>query len=244
VPNYPFADKGDLTHIVVAQPYEIPADEYVPDALNTTRTFTINGTDKTLYNIGDTRSASSDQKFQRFTRRWANIPASRDEYESHVAQFPGLVMTNRITQPFFALLPGGGAVYERTWYSALLRRKGFVEGVISKVTFDYFNVTGTFNESAKTVVSADAITLNTVQRYAYSDKLGFSDYTYRSPMDISLCDVDAYETSTGSSISNALTVPTRTEYLALGAYGVVLECRLRRYAGNIYVRITRKVTPL
>lgn len=241
VPNYPLAKKGDTTHVIVSQPFEVPASEYVPDALNTTRVFSIGGADKTLYFLGDTPSSSSDQKFQRFVRRWGNVPASWDDYESHAAQFPGLIATNQTTVGY----NGGANYFERTWNYATYRRKGFVRKVTSKITFDYFRVTGTTTDLPNKLVATPAdIPLIPVQEYSMADKRGYGEYTIRSPLEMMLSDVDTLTVSNVATFVNMLTVPTRTEYFALGTYGLVLSCDVGRYEGNIFYRATRKVTPI
>lgn len=240
--SYPFNHLGDAAHCIASQVYEQPATHYSPLTLNSTRAVTVGGYATTLYYIGDMDPPSRrDAALVRFVRRWGNIPASRTEPEDYVAQFPGLIATNATTVGY----NGGATYFERTWNTATYRRRGFVRKVLSMVTYDFFLVTGSTTDLPnKLVATKEDIPLIAIQEYAMSDKQGYSDYTQRSPLEISLSDVDTLNVPNVGVFEKMLTVPTRTEYYALGAFGLVVDCIVRRYQGNIYMRATRRVTPI
>lgn len=240
--SYPFNHLGDATHCIASQVYEQPATHYTPLTLNSTRAVTVGGYSKTLYYIGDLNPPSRrDAALVRFLRRWGSIPASRTEPEDYVAQFPGLIATNSTTVGY----NGGATYFERTWNTATYRRRGFVRKVLSMVTYDFFLVTGSTTDLPnKLVATKEDIPLIPIQEYAMADKQGYSDYTQRSPLEISLSDVDTLNVPNVGVFEKMLTVPTRTEYYALGAFGLVVDCIVRRYEGNIYMRATRRVTPI
>lgn len=71
--SYPFANDGDLTHVVAEQKYIVQAESYTPPALNTT--ITVNAV--TLYLVGDYNHSEIESGCINFVRRWASIPATR-----------------------------------------------------------------------------------------------------------------------------------------------------------------------
>jgi hypothetical protein len=221
--SYPFNQVGDATHVIASQVFEQPSTHYAPLTLGATRSVTVNNAAQTLYYIGDVLPPGRQgATLLRFTRQWANKPSTRDEYETVAATFPGI----------------GASQAE---FEAELRvkvRNGFTKIVVSKLTYTYYRIAAAGGD----YTSPDSIPLDTVQTYT---KPGFLN-TDMSPTQIYLSDIDtiAFIAVGGAIFKNLLTVPTRTAYFALGTYGLVLRSDLQRYAGNFYVRITRRVTAI
>lgn len=220
--SYPFNNVGDATHVIASQEFEQLASYYAPLALGTTATVTVGNASQTLYYIGDVVTSRQGATLVRFKRQYCNKPASRDEYETYAATFPGI----------------GASQAEFEADLKVKIRNGFTKVVLSKVTYTYYRIAASGGDAT----SPTGITLDTVQTYTKSGALA----TQMSPTQIYLSDVDtlALIALGGAILTRLLTVPTRAQYEALGSYGLVLQSNLQRYKGNFYVRITRRVTAI
>lgn len=229
IPAWPFHNVGDPDHVVISQTGEQPATHYKPPPLNTTQLVTVNGSSSTLYFVGDiTPPGRTGASLVRFTRRWANKPGTRSEWGTIAASFPGLKRTQ--------------AEYNAAGQPNL--RSGFSKVVICRIDYAYYRIA----PSGGDYTSPDDIPLiaETVYRKASQ---GANERL--SPFEVYLSDVNTVSPLSASvPVSNffvwsdLLTVPTRTQYFALGSYGVVLECRIRRYMGPFYERRTVRVSPI
>lgn len=85
--TYPFADVGDESHVVASQEYNVIADDYEPPTIGSTITIGA----ATLYCVGDSEPQKIEAGLVNFTRKWASKPATRFDYESFAATFPGLL---------------------------------------------------------------------------------------------------------------------------------------------------------
>lgn len=216
--SYPFSHLGDSAHVVASQVYEQPSTHYAPLTLNATRVVTVGGSSTTLYYVGDiTPPGRHGAGLLRFTRQWANKPATRTENQTYAVTFPGIASTL--------------AEYEAKTANKTRAREGFTEIVDTQLTYTYYRIAA----SGGDYTSDTLIPRDTVQRY-YVPTWGADP---KSPFDTYLNNGENYGTFYWRP-----TTPTRTAYNALGTWGLVVECEVKRYLGPFFVRITRRTTPL
>ena len=127
---YPFLSEGDAATKQVNQKYNVRAGSYAAPTLN--EAYNPSGTDLqhgnfmataptigTAYLLYDTEPTEAETGLVEFTRKWSNIPATRYEYTTFAANFPGLAY---------------GGVSER--------RYPFIKSVALQTTYEYY-LTGT-----------------------------------------------------------------------------------------------------
>lgn len=215
---YPFNQLGDTAHVIASQVYEQLATHYAPLALNATRSVTVGNTAQTLYYIGDILPPERrGATLLRFTRQWANKPATRTENQTFAVTFPGIATTT--------------AQYAAKTVNKTRAREGFTEIVNTQLTYTYYRIAA----SGGDYTSDALIPRDTVQRY-YVPAWGSDP---KSPFDTYLNNGENYGTFYWRP-----TTPTRTAYNALGTLGLIVECEVKRYVGPFFVRITRRATPL
>lgn len=216
--SYPFNHLGDASHVVASQVYEQLGTHYTPLSLNATRVVTVGGSAQTLYYIGDiTPPGQRGAVLMRFTRQWANKPGTRTDYQTYAVTFPGMAST--------------AAEYAAKTANKTRAREGFTEPVDTQLTFTYYRIADAGGDyTAESLIPRD-----TVQRY-YVTEWGSNP---KSPFDTYLNDGEDY-----GGFFWRPTTPTRTDYNALGTWGLVVECEVKRYLGPFFVRITRRATPL
>jgi hypothetical protein len=236
VVSYPFNQVGDATHAVASQVYEQPAANYAPLTLNATRSVTVGGSAQTLYYTGDlVPPGRQGASLVRFTRQWANKPGSRSEFGTIAASFPGLRRTQAELDALIASYLANLSTFIPNTASQL--RTGFSQVVPCRIDYDYYRIAA----SGGDYTSAGSIPLVPIQDYVAEEAWGGR----QGPLSIFLSDVDTLNrTSTAFRWINLLTTPTRTAYQALGSFGLVVDCRVRRYMGPFYERRTVRVTPL
>lgn len=136
---YPFIDRGDVVTKIVEQEYYVQAHKYVVPAIGTA--YSANGlftspapTIGNAYFIGDSEPVNESAGLIRFARRWANVPASRNEYSSYAATFPGianergsftLTVTAQITYDYFRV--GAGLTYTTPQEIPIISATAFLE---------------------------------------------------------------------------------------------------------------------
>ena len=234
--DYPFDELGDATHVIAAQTYQQAADAYAPLALNSTRVVKVGGSNQTLYCIGDGRPQRYGVADVRFTRRWANVPATRTEPETHAFSYPGYRY-------------GAVSVLNPAHSSGdLAGREGFVEVVNSRITLEFFLV-----GAGQAYATGEDIPLISPQTWIqYGGIFGDGNEAVpgnavkKNALSIYLYDFMRQYFYSGYTIG-LLTAPTRTAYEALvaaGGFPLVAECRVDHYEGNIHVRRTRRVPAL
>jgi hypothetical protein len=94
--RYPFSSEGDLTTLEIVQQFIVRAESYAPLALNTAYSSSANLAAHpvgTFFHLGDTDPAEVDAGIVSFTRTWGNVPATRFDYETFAATFPGIAYT-------------------------------------------------------------------------------------------------------------------------------------------------------
>lgn len=96
--SYPLGDR-DPTAILYSQPFMVFTANYAAPVLGST-----NGTYATAYCIGDVNFEPLGQGLVTYTRQWATVPASRNEFGSFAFQFPGLYGT--LAPPYNAYWDG------------------------------------------------------------------------------------------------------------------------------------------
>ena len=216
--RYPFNPVGDAVHVVAAQRYRQSAVSYAPLALNAARSILVADVARTLFFVGDQTPGRHTGPLVEFVREWADVPASRFEYQEIAYSFPGF----RSTQA------------EYNQYSALNWRLGFTRKVNAQIALDFFRVGVGAAYASEDDIPRIAVTI-------WARAANFVGARV-SALQILLSDSDAI--SGPVSWNGLLTVPTRTAYEALvtaGAFSLVVDCEVDRYIGNIFVRRTVRV---
>jgi hypothetical protein len=198
--SYPFANNGDLAHVVAEQQYIVQTESYTPPTLNST--ITVGAT--TLYLVGDYNHSPIDSGCIEFTRRWSSIPALRNEFEMLSCQFPGYKFNT------------GNGFADRGSPRSL--------SVPCLVVYEYF-----LCATGQTYTDPGLIPVIIRQRYILTfGAEGNSD------VDFVLF----------SGFAGFFTTPSAPAYQALVTAGTLIvaeDSHIERYAGNIWVRITKYV---
>lgn len=100
--TYPFGELEDTATKIVSQPLMQLADQYAPPTIGgtfSTGLANLSGSPITIgdaYCIGDSEPQLVEAGIVSFTRSWANIPATRYDYETQAFTFPSLFITFEI----------------------------------------------------------------------------------------------------------------------------------------------------
>ena len=116
--SFPF--EGDVSSFIVEQDYHVLLTSYSPLALSTAH-----GTYTNAYLVRESGLENLGAGVVKFTRTYAQIPATRDEYGTFSFQFPGLLGAQ--TPP-----------YNQYWVSADDGRDPFNAVSISRIRSEYF----------------------------------------------------------------------------------------------------------
>jgi len=196
--EYPFSANGDAVTLDVYQTFAVRPESYTPATLNDAYSSSANLTSHptgSIYCVGDTPPSPIDGGLVTFTRRWSKIPATRYDYETYVATFPGV----------------------------LYQRNPFQKSVTSQIEFNYYMV-----GSGLTYATAADIPVVSPTSFRYSG--------------------DALDRDADDMFLTTTTTPSQSTWetaVSTAAFSYVVEpSTLTRYAGNIWLRTTRRVRPL
>lgn len=119
--SFPF--EGDVSSFIVEQDYQVLLTSYSPLALSTAH-----GTYTNAYLVRESELENIGAGVVKFTRTYAQIPASRSDYETFNFKFPGLLATT------------GGVVppYNQYWVSTGNGRDPFLANANSRLYSEYF----------------------------------------------------------------------------------------------------------
>jgi hypothetical protein len=207
--------EGDASSFIVEQDFMVAFASYTPLALNTAHpTFT------TAYLVRESALEDMGGGIATFTRTYATIPASRNEYESFATFFPGLFDTTAAVPP-----------YNQYWAGTGNGKDPITKKVTSRLRHEYF-----LCAAGQTYTSPDLIPVLPAIKYTLvSNPEARAQYL--------LPEGDFWSDSD----------PSREDWEALIAGGAGLgtganagefiaeDSDVRRWAGNIYERVTRYV---
>lgn len=220
--SFPF--EGDTVSFVTTQNFIQLAANFEPLPLNSP-----DPEDPTAFLIGESERRDIGGELVEWTRTYARVPVSRNEFETYAYTFPGFVATYNSEYhspwadagvsilPYFPITPAPTLTDPG--------RAPTVRTVTSRLAYDYF-LCGAGGQYEK----PQDIPLNASQRYVYGSSFGTA--AGGDLPDRILWDIATYCT------------PTTTEYRALitNETEIVAEdSRLSRWKGNIYQRVTRYV---
>lgn len=117
--SYPI--DGDTTAKIIAQDFMVLFANYAAPTLGSAH-----GTFTTAYCIGDSELQDLGAGLARYTRQWATVPATRDEFGSFVFTFPGLLGSSSPPYSQYWVADIGGGRDPRT------------ETVNSRIANEYF----------------------------------------------------------------------------------------------------------
>lgn len=115
-----FPIPGDNVSFIVEQDFQVEFASFTPLALNTAH-----ATFSTAYLVSESPLEDLGGGIARWTRTYAQIPATRDEYETYATKFPGL---KGVTNP----------PYDQYWIASDDGRDPFTETVNSRLRYEYF----------------------------------------------------------------------------------------------------------
>lgn len=216
--SFPF--EGDVSSFIVEQDYQVLLTSYSPLALSTAH-----GTYTNAYLVRESELENLGAGVVKFTRYYAQIPASRSDYETFNFNFPGLLATTgTITPP-----------YNQYWSATGNGRDPFLATANSRIYSEYF-------------LCATGQTYETPSEIPILEVIKFTlDLNDQARIDYLLSD-------TGGYWSDSQPTREEWEDLIAGGTGIGTgaaagefigeDSRLTRWQGEIYCRQTRYVKAL
>lgn len=263
--NHPIED--DQTSTIYSQEFIVDRASY--SALSFSDT---NATYASAYYIGDDGFKDIGDSIWRFTRRWANVPAGFNRYETVAFTYPAMASSlsgssasitaisksgsNIELTTTIAGVSSGDTVYVNVTFtqsSFTIQRNGWFKVVstgtnIVRIAAAFFDSGSTFTSPSGTIQKGllgriSPKTQVVTSRVAY-------EYLYTASPSTDLPPFQIFRpiTATGedATLLTGTTIPTASTYQAYLAAGTELnaECRVNRWNGNIYERVTRWIPPL
>ena len=202
--SFPF--EGDVSSFIVEQDYHVLIGSYAaatPGAAHATYT--------TAYFIRDSALENIGAGVVKFTRTWAQIPATRNEFSTFAYTFPGF-------------LGAGTPPYSQYDVQVGDQRDSFTKVVVSRISNEYFLCV-----AGQTYTTPASIPVVSAQSYNYTGL----------PNNKTQYLVDA-ATNPGATATSP-TLPAYRVYVTNGTEVVAEDSTVERWQGEIYVRTTRYV---
>lgn len=208
--SFPF--EGDVSSFIVEQDYHVLLTSYSPLALSTAH-----GTYTNAYLVRESALENIGAGVVKFTRTYAQIPASRDEYSTFAFQFPGLYGTQAPPYAF---------VY---WVVADDGRDPFLATSSSRVRYEYY-----LCETGQTYTTPSAIPI--------LPKLQFNLDSNQSSRNAYLLKAGVFWSDSNPTYEEWIALMAGGTGIGTGAAAGEFICEdstIERWMGNIYVRQTR-----
>ena len=201
-----FPIEGDNSSFIVEQDFVIAIGSFSPLALNTAHpTYT------TAYLVKESPLQDLGAGIMRWTRTYAQIPATRDDYETSVYRFPGF-------------LGAGTPPYSQYQIAVGDQRDPFEKSCVTRVENEYF-----LCAAGQTYVSPDLIPIIPATKYHFDG------------IENNLVDYLVDHTTNPFATETVPSLPDYLAMITAGDEVVVEDSRVERWMGNIYVRKTRYV---
>lgn len=210
--SFPF--EGDNATFIVEQDYHVMLANYSPLALDTAH-----GTYTNAYLVRETELENIGGGVVKFTRIYAQIPASRNEYATFAFQFPGLRG---------ALNPPYAFIY---WTVSDDGRDPFLDRSNSRMRYEYF-------------LCATGQTYETPDEIPILDALDFALVGNSSSRNHYLLKAGVYWSNTNPTMEAWLSLVAGGTGIGTGSdvgEFIAEDSEIERWMGNIYVRRTRYV---
>lgn len=216
--SFPF--EGDVSSFIVEQDYQVLLTSYSPLALSTAH-----GTYTNAYLVRESQLENLGAGVVKFTRTYAQIPASRSDYETFNFKFPGyLATTGTVTPP-----------YDSYWVQTGNGRDPFTATSNSRMLSEYF-----LCASGQTYETPSEIPILEVIKFT----LALND---QARIDYLLSDAVGYWSDSSPTVEEWQDLVSGGGGIGTGAAAgefIAEDSRIRRWMGNIYCRETRYVKAL
>jgi len=219
-PRLSFPFEGDVNSFVLEQDYQVLITSYAPLGLDTAH-----GTYTDAYLVRESALENLGAGVVKFTRYYAQIPASRSDYETFNFKFPGyLATTGTVTPP-----------YDSYWTATGNGRDPFLATTNSRIFSEYFLcATGQTYETPAEIPVLETIKFT----------LALND---QARIDYLLSDAGGYWSDSSPTLEEWRDLVAGGAGIGTGAEAgefIGEDSRLTRWAGNIYCRQTRYVKAL
>ena len=208
--SFPF--EGDNATFIVEQDYQVSLTSYSPLALSTAH-----GTYTNAYLVRESELENLGAGVVKFTRTYAQIPATRDEYGTFAFQFPGLRG---------ALIPPYAFQY---WTVADDGRDPYLDVGSSRLKHEYF-----LCHTLQTYETPDLIPI--------LPKLAFNIIANQSSQNAYLLKEGVFWSDTNPTVEAWLDLMAGGGGIGTGSEAgefIAEDSTIQRWRGNIYERVTR-----
>lgn len=204
--SFPF--EGDVSSFIVEQDYMVLLTSYSPLALSTAH-----GTYTDAYLVRESALENIGAGVVKFTRTYAQVPASRDEWGTFAFQFPGLLGT--LTPPYAF----------QYWTVSDDGRDPFLDASISRIRHEYF-----LTATPGTITILEGLEFNIVSNPS-------SRNAYLLPTGVYWSDTSPTKEAWLALVAGGAGIGTGAN---AGEF-IAEDSSVERWMGNIYVRKTRYV---
>lgn len=219
-PRKSFPFEGDNASFVLEQDYIVALTSFSPLALDTAH-----GTYTNAYLVKESQQENIGGGLVKWTRTYAQIPASRSDYETFNFKFPGLLSTTGNTE----------TPYDQYWVQAGNGRDPFTATSNSRMLSEYF-----LCASGQTYETPSEIPILEVIKFT----LALND---QARIDYLLSDAGGYWSDSQPTREEWEDLIAGGAGIGTGASGgefIAEDSRITRWMGNIYCRQTRYVKAL